>query len=332
MARRDSTKILESDKMERNVSQKQARNFFLRALVSVVLVALLIWKVNWYDFIKVLGLLSPLYLFVPIIGYYLNIGFSASKWKIILDHMGIERSRGRLYTIYLTGAFFGNFLPTTIGGDGYRFLKLRSEQEEASIPLFSSIVLERAYGYLTLLFLHFLLAALHWKRIIALPILILVEAGIIVLIVLMTMLWVQRGRIKNFLSRWSIFGKLEGIESILKIRNPKVILASVFLSLLFVLNCGIGLAMYYMAVGSPVDWTYILFVSTVINLAGALPITVNGLGLVEMLQVALLSYEGISIEAVFAVALISRVLAILLSLPGAGGYLEGSYREWRKSH
>lgn len=304
--------------------RRQTWPFLLRTLVSLTLLVLILLQVDWSTFYQILRDLSPIFLVFPILGYYANIGLSTYKWQAILAYLKIKERLGELLSTYTIGVYFSNFLPTSIGGDGYRFLSLRSGHPEHSDRILSSLILERGYGYLTLLLVHFALLLAYWQTIFQSNLLLWIEVIIILVVAAgILLLFLSRGKLSRLAVRWPRLAALERLYQLLAVRDPRTVAISMLTSLLFVLIGGIGLGMYYWAVGAQVNWIYALYVSTLIGIIGIAPITVNGLGLVELVQIALMGITGLSgianfsIEIVLAVSLIQRVLGLLLSLPGA---------------
>jgi len=74
-------------------------------------------------------------------------------------------------------------------------------------------------------------------------------------------------------------------------------------------------------VGVDVSFPELFVVLTLVNVAGMLPISINGLGVVDITFVFLLGIYGVDNDSALSVMLISRLLVILLSFIGAGFYL-----------
>ena len=296
---------------------RNTRATLLRALVSIVLLAILFSQVDWPEFFRVLADLQPVYLIVPIIGFYVNIWLSTAKWQAILSYLDLKHRLMSLYSTYLVGVYFTNFLPTSFGGDGYRYLRLRRQHSGASDRILSSLLLERGYGYITLLLVNLLLLAGFRDVMRTSPLIFWIEVIILVMVVgLVLVLLLGKGAVARLVRRWDGFRFLEKAWQLLAIREPRTIAISLITSFFFVLISGIGLGMYYRAAGIPLNWFYALYVTTIIGIIGIAPVTINGLGLVELVQAALLGLIGVPLETVIAIALTQRVLGLILSIPG----------------
>jgi uncharacterized membrane protein YbhN (UPF0104 family) len=319
-----------SDEPQTPPSQEAGRKTaltLLRAAVSLGLLALLFSQVDWGEFFQVLKDFDRLYLISIILLFYLSILLSTIKWQAILEYLGIPESFRSLLSTYMIGVYFGNFLPTSVGGDTYRFIRLRADYPGASDRILTSMLLERGYGYLTLLLVNLVLLAFFWEALRSSQLLfwieVLIAAGVIALVLAALFARPALGK----LAAWRPFLRpLTRLADLLAIKDVRTVAISAGTSLLFVLITGASLALYYRGAGEQVSPVYALFVTTLVGIVGILPLTINGLGLVELIQAALFGLIGIPLETVLAVSLLQRVMRLLLSLPGAALYFRGSTR------
>ena len=78
-----------------------------------------------------------------------NTLISSVKWRLLLAADGIVQPLGRLFASYLTGSFFNLFLPSTIGGDGYRIADIGRHSARTAHTA-ASILVDRLTGFLAL--------------------------------------------------------------------------------------------------------------------------------------------------------------------------------------
>jgi glycosyltransferase 2 family protein len=306
---------------------RRAGATILRTLVSLVLLVLLFSRVNWEEFFQVLEGLNLVYLLFIIVLFYLSIGLSTYKWRAILIYLSIREKLSRLIAIYMIGVYVSNFLPTTVGGDSYRFIRLRSDHPDASDRILSSMVLERGYGFLTLLIANLVLLVVYWQTLQTSQLLFEIEVLIAIGVVALTLLALFGRGVLVRLTAWkSIFNPMVRFADLLAVRDLRTVFVAVVTSLVFVLTTGVSLGLYYRAAGEPISWVYALYVTTVLGIIGIVPLTINGLGLVELIQTLLLGLVGVPLEIVLAVSVLQRVMRLLLSLPGAALYFGGSMR------
>jgi len=80
----------------------------------------------------------------------LSVSISAYKWQMMLKLHGVHFSFSKLHRYYFTAVFFNNFLPTSIGGDGYRIYKTFGNPRSTSSSVIA-VVMERLTGIIALL-------------------------------------------------------------------------------------------------------------------------------------------------------------------------------------
>ena len=129
--------------------------FLLKLLITIGLCAVIFWKVDWRGTWNALQHTNLLILIVVFAGMILNVFISTLKWKILLSIHWIRFELSQLYKYYFTASFFNNFLPSTIGGDGYRIYKtFRNPASKAGAV--TSVLVERVTGILALIFIGFI--------------------------------------------------------------------------------------------------------------------------------------------------------------------------------
>jgi uncharacterized protein (TIRG00374 family) len=134
------------------VNRKQAMSLALRIGLSLVMLAVLVWRVPSFDLDQVVPPLSArtvLWLVVAAALTLAGLVLSALRWQRVLEVLGLHAGLRRLLSHYLAGQFVSNVLPTTIGGDVLRVTRLSRETGE-SPKTFASVVLERLTGWLVL--------------------------------------------------------------------------------------------------------------------------------------------------------------------------------------
>ena len=134
------------------MNRKQAISLGLRIGVSVLMLAVLVWRVPSFDLKEVVPELSVrtvLWLSVAAGLTLAGLVLSALRWQRVLEVLGLHAGLRRLLSHYLACQFVSNVLPTTIGGDVLRVSRLSRETGETP-KTFASVVLERLTGWLVL--------------------------------------------------------------------------------------------------------------------------------------------------------------------------------------
>lgn len=297
----------------------------LRIAASTFLLALLFSQVNLTSLIAIIEHFSPRYFLLLPLAFALNVWFSAYKWKLLLLNFGIEERTSKLFNVYMIGIFFSNFLPSTIGGDGYRFLRLKSKHADSAEKILSSILLERGYGYLATIVINVFLAAWFWKITSASPVLLWTEVLIFVGAIGGALLWLRRRvfvRLFDYLRQWNIFQRIEKTLALFKQQSPLTVVLAALLSLGFLLVSGFVWQLYYFwALGTQLDILFMLYLASLVIIVGIIPITFNGLGIVEWVQVTLMKAQGISGEIVLVASFAYRIILTIISSAGGLIYL-----------
>lgn len=137
---------------EGRLNRKQLISLSVRIGMSLVMLAVLIWRVPSFDVDEVVPEISArtiMWLAVAAALTLVGLVLSALRWQRVLEVLGLHAGLRRLVSHYLACQFVSNVLPTTIGGDVLRVTRLSRETGE-SPKTFASVVLERLTGWLVL--------------------------------------------------------------------------------------------------------------------------------------------------------------------------------------
>jgi uncharacterized protein (TIRG00374 family) len=253
---------------------------------------------------------------------HLAILLSTEKWRVLLRVLGHPVPLARLYVLYLIGTFANNFLPSMVGGDALRVLWLRREQREGSAVL-AATFMERHVGLAGLVSL-LPLAALHPQIAGAYPVVrwlvLAVGAGYVAGTWL---LFSRPGAGRSFTGvrlaplRKALSALARAHEHVRSFRRAGAALAwGYVLSLLFYLLAPATVWVAGRAVGAAIDPYFLVSVMPLVLLVGLLPISVNGLGLLEASYVVFLGLAGVPQEASLAIALLLRLRIVLTAAIG----------------
>jgi glycosyltransferase 2 family protein len=294
-----------------------------KTIIAISLLGYLFSQIDWNTFLSAIKNANIFYIITSALMAYLGVYISILKWDIFLKNYGIFISKLKLYSVYSISAFFNNFLPTTIGGDFYRVVKLNEKFKDTKKEIIASIVLERGFGFLSLFLINFLLIPFYFEYLITNKSFLLIQIlilfafiGIVIFIFKYNFLIKLKKRIiKRDILIINKFHSL--VLSIKDIKNIKTILYGLFNSLLFCLIIAIARYILFLAFGLQVDFVYILLVSSITQIVGILPISLNSIGVTEGLSVFLFSLIGVPIEISLIIALIGRVS--LLATSSLGG-------------
>ena len=128
-----------------------------RILVSVVLIAVLAWRVNWAPALAALAGANWA-LWAAGLGVYLFAQIASSlRWRMLSHVQGFSGSRPRYLAYYFIGMFFNLVLPTSIGGDMTRTWYLITRKaaglppDKRKVAGFMSVTGDRVNGLFALI-------------------------------------------------------------------------------------------------------------------------------------------------------------------------------------
>jgi uncharacterized protein (TIRG00374 family) len=130
--------------------QESAVKHFLRAVVSISLLALLAWRSDWTEIAGAFGQLH-FELWLAAAGIYVLAQLlSACRWRQLAQPVGFQRTLKQYVGYYFISMFFSLFLPTSVGGDVVRALHL-DQGSGRRLLAFSTVLMDRLSGLLVLL-------------------------------------------------------------------------------------------------------------------------------------------------------------------------------------
>lgn len=297
----------------------------VKLTATIGLTVFLLSRADWGKIAHSFAQSNWVLLTLVFIAMVLCVVISAWKWRLLLDIHGIRFPFLQLNRYYFIAMFFNNFLPTGIGGDGYRVLKTwKNERSRAGAVI--AVFMERLTGIAALLVLGFIGGIVGW----------LVDG--------------------DWLSRWLVvFGLIGGALTLIagtvlvKTRATNKLLRSshcpgvvrttfehladykakpgesaevIAVSFGFHFLTIIWWWMLIAAVGAHLPLYHLVVVLAILSIVTILPLSINGIGLVDGSFIYLAGQYGMEYEQGLTIMLLLRALMIPISLIGAGYYLK----------
>lgn len=295
-----------------------------KVTVTLALCWLIISWIDWPTFLATMaganyGLMAVV--FILSLG---GIAISAFKWQILLLGHGIRFPLITLIRWYFIAGFFNIFLPTNIGGDGYRLVKT-CDNPKGKARAIAALVLERITGVLTLGAMGYLSACIVWLKTGNPLAASLVAIGTIsgfAGVLLLVLIWRVGliGPLKHIRLLTTVVNKAGEVIAEWRDQTARLI-AVMGLSLAFhVLRIGF-IWLLIAALGTTVDPVELTVALFAVEVAAMLPISLGGLGVMESSFVYVMSGFGLNSEAGLAGMLMLRVLTLLIGMIGALLYL-----------
>ncbi len=280
-------------------------NVFLKWVGTFIALTLFIylilqqdWKNLWINLqnISVMVILLVCFLFLT------RIVINSIRWFILLGIARIDIPLLDCIELFFLGMFFSNFLPTTIGGDGVRFLGLMHYEDDRSKVL-SSIVIDRIINLFAILIL-FPLPIIVFSEIFSSGNGVKTSAGYF-LSTVSNKFQKLKANIQEFLERNKFW-----------FESPNRLLLSLVVTWLSQLFYYYGIWILARNLGMKVSLIQVVSVSVFVYLATLLPISINGYGVREVTITTLYSILGFPLDGAISLAIVSRLIYFVTSLFG----------------
>jgi hypothetical protein len=295
-----------------------------KIVISLGLMGWLLSMVEWSAFFHSISNANPWLISLGVVFFITNLLLLILRWNVALTYFGIEESKGSLYRLNMIGTFFNNFLPSTVGGDGYKYLALSKKHPTKKKEILSSLVFDRASGFLTLFLINILLLPFYASLVVSNHAFLLLEGITLGIFLGILLVYFLRNHLAAWLDKVSIkFVRkvIETFQLVFGLNRPEIAKPVLLYSTLFVFVGALWQWSYILALGFDVNFLYLLFAFSIIQIAGIIPISLNSIGISESLSVLLLGFAGVPLEVALASALAVRIMLMLLSLSGGITYL-----------
>ncbi len=258
--------------------------------------------------------------------YFLAIGLSVLKWNILVRAQNIHVSFSDLLVYYFVGLFFGNLLPSNIGGDvvrAYGLIRASGRGEAAAI----SVLVDRLMGMVAFLGTAVVMAMLatltlaRGSELQQLEIATVIVATVFVFAAALLFSRRFSQRIKRIFEvpllrplrpmAQRIFEALQIYRHSYRALALNVIIS---LGIVIVTTC-----VWYTvarALGETVSLFYFLLFNPLIAFVLLIPISFNGLGPKEAVAVFFFGLVGMPGEVALSMSLLFHLIVVMTSLPG----------------
>lgn len=295
---------------------------------GVALLVVLLLQTDRQEFLATLRAIDPWIFLWAVVVAAIGNALRTWKWQVLLEALGARPGFNRLHAITYMALFFNNFLPGSLGGDGFRVLRTAGDAGGAADAT-AVVVMDRMTGMIALVLFVCLAAAVDlatgpllfpapvmWKIL-----------GLALLALLGCLLATKLSDRVALLNRLPLPGiarkvvnQLAGAFGVLH-RHPTTWGASMALS------CGtllaMVLAMYYygVAAGIPVSFVATLLIVPLASFLILVPISFNGLGIQEGAFMLFFGAVGVEPTQAFVLAIGPRISLLVFSLIGGLVYM-----------
>ena len=266
------------------------------SILALVLLIVLIREEGDGQLFSALRRVSITYFLIAVVALLLSRMFAATRWHILLKSADVSGSFLRSVMLTFTGNFSSNFLPTTIGGDMVRLGGAMQLGYDRAICL-ASLVVDRLIG----------MAGMA----LALPL------GLIPAFSLGNGI-IQSFSIAGLFQKGVDFGKRTMESFAIWWKKPFALTSALFATFGNQIFIYLSIYMLLQGIDHHVSYWLVAGMYTLTYFVTLIPISINGLGVQELSMTFLLvQLGGLSSSESATVALLTRLMFILTSLPGA---------------
>ncbi len=301
--------------------------FLAKAVVSLLLLTVLFWRIDRATFLQSLRTLSP-GLLVGCAGLYI-LGYvvSSVRWRGLLLAEGVDLSLARLILIYFQGSFFNLFLPTLIGGDIVRGVSMYRLTGGHPASL-ASILVDRLTGFAALIGIAVAAAAAAYAVIpdpqaAGMVLGVAAAFGLLVAVLMNARLMGGAAGLLRLAALGRFEAKLEGlVDAVHRYRTHRRALVvalgySLFIQALVIVT-------YYLVgrgLGLTVPLRYFFVYVPLITVVAMLPVSVAGLGIREGSVVYFFGRLGVDAATALSMSLVWFALSVIVSALGGFAFL-----------
>lgn len=273
---------------------------------------------------------NPLFLLIALLLLPISYLITSRRWHMLLETVDIHMGQGRAFVLNMVGSFYNSFMPGSTGGDlvkAYYASKHTNHRTRAVL----SVIIDRILGLIALILLGGVMAAVQWQvptcRHVAIASGLLILATAIGLFVFYHRDLRRRSGLEWLLKRLPMQHQIHRAVETMEIygRHPWVSVAAIVMTLPVHMITIVSATFAGKAFGLPLSSLYYWAIVPVITLAGAIPISPQGAGVMEPLAVELTRSQGVTVSRAFALVMAIRFCQIFWNLAAALFVLRGGY-------
>ena len=261
------------------------------------------------------------------------------RWNKLLEALDVRLSQGTTFVLNMVGAFYNTFMPGSTGGDVLKawYVSLHTSHRTRSVM---SVIIDRIIGLLTLVIMGGLIAAVQYARIgtpedpvaracrgVALMAVLMLGATAVGLAVFYIHPLRRAVGLDFILTRLPKQKQVQHAVHVMEVYRHRPWLVLWALLVTFPVHITVVLSAMFagMAFDLHLAPAYYFVAVPVIVLVGAIPISVQGAGVMEYFAILLTERQGCTISEAFALTMSIRLVQILWNLTGGIFVLRGGY-------
>jgi uncharacterized protein (TIRG00374 family) len=279
---------------------------------------------------------NPIYLIAALLVFPITVLITSLRWHELLKALDIVIPISRVFVLNMVGLFYNTFMPGSTGGDVLKAFYVAKQTHHGTRAVMSVIV-DRAIGLIALIILGGTMATFQWHnakcRQVALGSAAILSAAALGMILFYVPM------LRRFSGLDWIIGKLPMQKQVVKAietmhifgRRPFLVTGATIVSFPVHMIVIISAMLAGMAFNLPIHLFYYWMAVPVIVLAGSIPISPQGAGVMEYFAINLLSPQGVTVGQAFALTMSIRLTQMFWNLTGGYFVVRGGFHAPTKS-
>jgi len=272
-------------------------------LLTLFLFLYLLQKQNWETIWSTFQSLSLQIVLIVWVLFIIRIIINSFRWHILLRIAEIPIPFIDSLKLFFLGMFISNFLPSTIGGDGIRFLALLKFEKDRSLAL-SSIIIDRLVNVIAMISLLPVSLFIYYENPMFAYNTKVIEASLL-------------AGLSDKFNNWRISGRKWIKKNKFWLQSSRALMSSVFVSWIALLIYFYGVWLIARNLGMSIKYYQVIGITVITYLVSLLPISINGYGVREVTITTLYTFLGYPMEAAISLAIITRLIYLSTTLVGA---------------
>jgi uncharacterized protein (TIRG00374 family) len=295
--------------------------------ITIGVTAFVLWQAGLTDALRTLAGADWRWVALGAASAVLAMTINVKRWQVMLAGQNSPAALGTLVRLYLIAMFFNNVLPSRFAGDVVRAYGT-SVNVTTRTRSAAAVIMDRLVGAISVLLLGVIAivanpAVIPWQLSQLLVVGLIVGMIVVGLLLARTPWHGSAHRLLDLFDRLPVIGNRLGskvraaTEAVRAYADkPGLIAQALLISMVANGLSIVNIYLYAVAVGADVRLAEAAVVVPVVLAVGLLPISLNGLGTIELTFVVLLGLMGVDPDVALAVALMRRLVLLGQSLVG----------------
>jgi uncharacterized protein (TIRG00374 family) len=262
------------------------------------------------------------------------------RWKKLLAGLGIVLSFGRAFVLNMVGAFYNTFMPGSTGGDLLKAYYAAKQAPDRRTAAVMSVIVDRVLGLITLILLGGAMAGYAWLTAADMhdPVTracksVALGAAAIIACCVLGLAVLYMPFVRKLISRNDRFARSKAYQQMRKVMHvlhvyrsqPGLILGAILMTFPVHLQTVVSAMLAGQAFGLKISSGYYFVFVPVVVLAGAIPVSPQGVGVMEAFAYYFLRQQGATLNQALALTMSIRLVGIFWNLMGGLFVLRGGY-------